>query len=62
MKSVSIERPVTDAIVATDQRDMVIAYLSYALEDVRLVDAKAYQLLRLTIDSLGSTEFALRTH
>ena len=63
MKSVDLEKPVADAIIATtDKRDMVIAYLSYALEDVRLVDPKAYQLLQLTIDSLGSIEYVSRPH
>lgn len=50
--SVDLERPVADAIIATDLRNMVIAYLSYALDDVRTVDSKAYQLLQLTIDAL----------
>ena len=52
MKSVDLERPVADPIVAADLRNMVIAYLSYALDDVRTVDAKAHELLQLTIDSL----------
>ena len=50
--SVDLERPVADAIIATDLRNMIIAYLSYALDDVRTVDSKAYQLLQLTIDAL----------
>ena len=62
MKSVDLDKPVADPIIATDKRDMVIAYLSYALEDVRLVDPKAYQLLQLTIDSLGGIEYVSRPH
>jgi hypothetical protein len=50
--SVDLERGVADAIIATDLRNMVVAYLSYALDDVRTVDSKAHQLLQLTIDAL----------
>jgi hypothetical protein len=50
--SVDLERPVADAIVAADLRDMMVAYLSYALDDVRTVDSKAHQLLLLTIEAL----------
>lgn len=50
--SVDLERGVADAIIATDLRNMVVAYLSYALDDVRTVDTKAHQLLQLTIDAL----------
>jgi hypothetical protein len=52
MKSVDLEKPVADAIVAADLRDMMVAYLSYALDDVRTVDSQAHQLLLLTIDTL----------
>ncbi|GEM_PF-4275235 len=52
MKSVDLERPAADAIVAADLRDMMVAYLSYAMDDVRTVDSKAYQLLLMTIDAL----------
>ena len=52
MKSGDLEQSVTHAIIATDLRRMVIAYLSYALDDVRELDAQAHQLLQLTIDSL----------
>jgi hypothetical protein len=52
MNSVDLERPVANAIIAADLRKMVIAYLSYALDDVRELDAQAHQLLQLTIDSL----------
>lgn len=50
--SVDLERPVADAIIATNLRNMVVAYLSYALDDVRTVDSKAHQLLQQTIDAL----------
>jgi hypothetical protein len=50
--SVDLERPRAGAIVATDLRDMMVAYLSYAADDVRTVDEKAHQLLQLAIDAL----------
>jgi hypothetical protein len=53
MKSVGVNRPAVDAIMATQRRDTLIAYLSYALKDVRTLDLKAHQLLQLTIESLG---------
>lgn len=53
MKSVSMERPPVGAIVAGEKRGVLIAYLSYALKDVRTVDLQAYQLLQLAIESLG---------
>jgi hypothetical protein len=59
--SVDLERPVADAIVAADLRDMMIAYLSYALDDVRTVDSNAYQLLQLTIETLEKA-YASRPH
>ena len=52
MKNLDLEGPVADAIVAADLRDMMVAYLSYALDDVRTVDGKAHQLLVLTIEAL----------
>lgn len=52
MKSVNLDQPVADAIIATDLRNMVVAYLSYALDDVRTVDSQAHQLLQATIEAL----------
>jgi hypothetical protein len=63
MKSVSIERPAVDAIIAAEKRGTLVAYLSYALKDVRTLDFKAYQLLQLTIESLGGgDEDVAQTH
>jgi hypothetical protein len=59
--SVDLERGVADAIIATDLRNMVIAYLSYALDDVGTVDSKAHQLLQLTIDALEKA-YVARPH
>lgn len=61
MKSVDLERPAADAIVAADLRDMMVAYLSYALDDVRTVDGKAHQLLLMTIEAL-ETAYLSRPH
>lgn len=61
MKSVSMARPAADAIIAADRRGVLIAYLSYVLADVRVVDDKAYQLLQLTIEALRSEDAPL-TH
>lgn len=52
MKSVDLERPAADAIVAADLRDTMVTYLSYAMDDVRTVDGRAYQLLLATIEAL----------
>ena len=52
MKSINLDQPAADAIVAADLRDMMVAYLSYALDDVRTVDSQAYQLLQATIEAL----------
>lgn len=52
MKSVNLDQTVADAIIATDLRNMVVAYLSYALDDVRTVDSQAHQLLQATIEAL----------
>jgi hypothetical protein len=63
MKSVSAERPAVDSILAGERRDTLIAYLSYALKDVRTLDLKAYQLLELTIESLGGgDDDVVQTH
>jgi hypothetical protein len=62
MKSVSVERPAVGAVIAAEERAKLIAYLSYALKDVRTLDLKAYQLLRLTIESLGGGEDLVQTH
>jgi hypothetical protein len=63
MKSVSAERSAVDLILAATSRDTLIAYLSYALKDVRTLDLKAYQLLELTIESLGGgDDDAMQTH
>jgi hypothetical protein len=63
MKSVSMERPAVDAIIAAEKRGTLVAYLSYALKDVRTLDFKAYQLLQLTIESLGGGDEDLaQTH
>jgi hypothetical protein len=56
MKSVGVERPAVNAILAGEKRGMLIAYLSYALKDVRTMDLRAYQLLQLTIESLGGDD------
>jgi hypothetical protein len=56
MKSVSTERPAVDAIITAERRDTLIAYLSYALKEVRTLDLKASQLLELTIESLGGRD------
>ena len=52
MKSGDLERTAADAIVAADLRDTMVAYLSYAMYDVRSVDGNAYQLLLKTIEAL----------
>ena len=52
MKNLDLEGPAAEAIVAADLRDTMVAYLSYALDDVRTVDSKAYQMLLMTIDAL----------
>jgi hypothetical protein len=62
MKSVSVERAAVGAVIAAEERAKLIAYLSYALKDVRTLDLKAYQLLRLTIESLGGGEDLVQTH
>jgi hypothetical protein len=63
MKSVGMDRPAVDGIIAAKRRDTLIAYLSYALKDVRALDLKAYQLLQLTIESLGgSDDDVVQTH
>ncbi len=63
MKSVSAERPAVDSILAAERRDTLIAYLTYALKDVRTLDVKAYQLLELTIESLGGgDDDVMQTH
>jgi hypothetical protein len=63
MKSVSVERPAVDSILTAERRDTLIAYLTYALKDVRSVDVKAYQLLELTIESLGGgDDDVMQTH
>lgn len=63
MKPVSMERPAVGAIIATEERDKLVAYLSYALKEVRTLDLQAYQLLQLTIESLGGgDEDVVQTH
>jgi hypothetical protein len=63
MKSVSAERPAVDSILAAERRDTLIAYLTYVLKDVRTLDVKAYQLLELTIESLGGgDDDVMQTH
>ncbi len=62
MKSVSVEQPETGAIFTADNRDTLIAYLSYALQDLRMLDGKAYHLLQMTIESLGGDVEAAQTH
>jgi hypothetical protein len=62
MKSISSERPAVDSMLAAKRRDTLIAYLSYALKDVRTLDLKAYQLLELTIESLGGGDDVVQTH
>jgi hypothetical protein len=63
MKSVSAERPAVDSILAANRRDTLIVYLTYALKDVRTLDLKAYQLLELTIESLGGgDDDVMQTH
>jgi len=52
MKTLDLEGPVAEAIVAADLRDTMVAYLTYALDDVRTVDSRAYQMLLMTIDAL----------
>ena len=52
MKNLDLEGPVAEAIVASDLRDTMVAYLTYALDDVRTVDSRAYQMLLMTIDAL----------
>ena len=42
------------------ERDMVIAYLSYALEDVRALSDIGTQLLQMTIESLSDDGQARR--
>lgn len=59
--SVDLERRVAGAVVATNLRDTMVAYLSYAADDVRTVDEKAYQLLQLAIDALEKA-YASRPH
>lgn len=63
MKSVGMDRLAVDGIIAAKRRDTLIAYLSYALKDVRTLDLKAYQLLQLTIESLGGgDDDVVQTH
>jgi hypothetical protein len=63
MKSVSAERPAVDSIITAERRDTLIAYLTYALKDVRTLDLKAHQLLQLTIESLGGgDDDVMQTH
>jgi hypothetical protein len=63
MKSVSVERSAVDSILTAERRDTLIAYLTYALKDVRTLDVKAYQLLELTIESLGGgDDDVMQTH
>lgn len=63
MKGVSAERPAVDSILAANRRDTLIVYLTYALKDVRTLDLKAYQLLELTIESLGGGgDDVMQTH
>ncbi len=63
MKSVTMERPAVDAIIAAQERGTLIAYLSYVLKDLRKLDSRAYQLLQLTIESLGGFDEDLtQTH
>jgi hypothetical protein len=62
MKSVSVERSAVDSILTAERRDTLIAYLTYALKDVRTLDVKAYQLLELTIESLGGGDDVMQTH
>jgi len=52
MKNLDLEGPVAEAIVAADLRDTMVAYLTYASDDVRTVDSRAYQMLLMTIDAL----------
>lgn len=52
-EELNVEETMRSAIVLPDRRDTIITYLSYALEDVRIMDARAYQLLQLAIDALG---------
>jgi hypothetical protein len=51
-----------DAIISGRLRSMLISYLSYALKDTRTLDLKAYQLLQLTIESLGGDEDITQKH
>ena len=63
MKSISAEGPAVDAILTAKRRDTLIVYLSYALKDVRALDLKAYQMLQLTIESLGGgDDDVMQTH
>ena len=52
MKTLDLKGPAAEAIVAADLRDTMVAYLTYALDDVRTVDSRAYQMLLMTIDAL----------
>jgi hypothetical protein len=38
---------------STDERELLVAYLSYALEDVRALSANALHLLQLTIATIS---------
>jgi hypothetical protein len=52
-----------DAIITAERRDTLVAYLTYALKDVRTLDLKAHQLLQLTIESLGGgDDDVMQTH
>jgi hypothetical protein len=63
MKSVNMERPAAGAVIAAAKRGTLIEYLSYALKDLRKVDFRAYQMLQLTIESLGGVDEDLtQTH
>lgn len=41
-----------DKILSLHERDLIVAYLSYALDDVRALSAVGSHFLRLTIASL----------
>jgi len=45
----------TKSVARTDlhQRDLVVAYLSYALDDVQAVSAVGLQLLQMTIAAIN---------
>ncbi len=42
----------SQAILPADERDLLIAYLSYALEDARSLNPIAFYLLQLAVESL----------